>query len=44
MVGASAVTARRQPRLVGHCMPRRWALATNGGSMGMVDVCWDIVP
>jgi hypothetical protein len=44
MVGASAATARRQPGLVGHCMPRRSALAANGGSMGMADVCGDGVP
>jgi hypothetical protein len=43
MVGASIVTARQQPGSVGHCMPRRWALAASGGSMGMIDVCGDEV-
>jgi hypothetical protein len=41
MVGTSAVTARRQPGLVEHCMPRRWALVANGEPMGPVNVCGD---
>jgi hypothetical protein len=44
MVGTSAVTARRQPGSVEHCMPRRWGLVANGESMGTVDVCGDGVP
>jgi hypothetical protein len=44
MVGTSAVTARQQPGLVEHCMPRRWGLTANGESMGMVNVCGDGVP
>jgi hypothetical protein len=39
MVGTSAATARRQSGSVEHCMPRRLALAANGESMGMVDMC-----
>jgi hypothetical protein len=44
MVGTSAVTARRQPGSVEHCMSRWWALAANGESMGTVDMCGEWVP
>jgi hypothetical protein len=44
MVGTSVITARQQSGSVEHCMPRRCALATNGESMGTVDVCGDGVP
>jgi hypothetical protein len=44
MVSTSAVTAQRQSGSVEHCMPRWWALATNGGSMGTVDMSGDGVP
>jgi hypothetical protein len=44
MVGTSAATARRLPGSVEHCMPRRCALAANGGSMGTVEVYGDGVP